>query len=70
MDPTNPSRWGRCEIMTVEFEKHYYLIMETVCLVCLKNCCEYYSYNLSIMILELATNIELWAYDTNQDELK
>ena len=30
----------------------------------------YYSYNLSIMILELATSIELWAYDIKYVELK
>ena len=30
----------------------------------------YYSYNLSIMFLELVTSIELRAYDINQVELK
>ena len=67
MDPANPSRWGRCEIVTIKFGRHFYLIMETVCLIFFQKLLSVrISYNLSIMLLVLATSIELRAYDINQ----
>jgi hypothetical protein len=67
MDPAKPSRWGRCEIVTMKFGRHYYLIMETVCPICFQKLLSVrISYNLSIMLLVLATSIELRAYDINQ----
>ena len=67
MDPAKPSRWGRCEIVTMKFGRHYYLIMETVCLICFQKLLSVrISDNLSFMLLVLATSIELRAYDINQ----
>ena len=71
MDPPKPSRWGGCEIVTMKFGRHYYLIMETVCLICFQKLLSVrISYNLSIMLSVLATSIELWAYDIKYVELK
>lgn len=53
--------------MTLKFGRHYYLIMETVCLICFQKLLSVrISYNLSIMLSVLATSIELRAYDINQ----
>lgn len=68
MGPASHSKWGRCDIVTIRFRRHY---LWKQCVSFAKTAASsYYSYNLSIMFLELVTSIELWVYDIKYVELK